>query len=163
LISLALTSHAMDRSSTAREALVAELIGDLATLLDRVDTLTPAIDDARHKMTAAAHELASGVAPFKAHMVGIAAQTQKASVQHILSRTNEAAAKLLEAQTQAMTVSAQAIIDKEVGPPLRQLARNLEQLVADTNRRWDTWLIYAATATASAICSAMLVLYVVYR
>jgi len=153
----------MDRSSTAREALVAELIGDLATLLDRVDTLTPAIDDARHKMTAAAHELASGVAPFKAHMVGIAAQTQKASVQHILSRTNEAAAKLLEAQTQAMTVSAQAIIDKEVGPPLRQLARNLEQLVADTNRRWDTWLIYAATATASAICSAMLVLYVVYR
>jgi hypothetical protein len=153
----------MDRSSTAREALVAELIGDLATLLDRVDTVIPSIDDARLKMTAAAHELTAGVAPFKAHMVGIAAETKKASVQHILRCTNEAAAKLLEAQTQAMTVSARAIIDKEVGPPLRQLARNLEQVGADTRRRWDTWLIHAATAAASAICSAMLVLYIVYR
>lgn len=153
----------MDRSSTAREALVAELIGDLATLLERVDTLTPAIDDARLKMTAAAHELASGVGPFKAHVAGIAAQAQRSSVQYIVSRTNEAAAKLLEAQTQAMTASARAIVDKEVGPPLRQLARDLEQLVTDTRRRWDTWLIHAATAAASAICSAMLVLYIVYR
>jgi hypothetical protein len=153
----------MNRSSTAREALVAELIGDLATLIERVDTLTPAIDDARLKMTAAAHELAAGVAPFKAHMVGIAAQTQTTSVQYILGRTNEAAAKLLEVQTQAMTTSARAIVDKEVEPPLRQLAWNLEQLVASTRRPWDAWALHAATATVSGICSAMLVLYVVYR
>ena len=66
-------------------------------------------------------------------------------------------------QTEAMTLSARAIIDKEVGPPLRQLARNLERLLADTRRPWDTWLSHAATAMASAICSAMLVLYVMYR
>jgi ABC-type transporter Mla subunit MlaD len=153
----------MHRSSTAREALVAELIGDLATLIERVDTLTPAIDDARLKMTTAAHELAAGVAPFRAHMVDIAAQTQKTSVQYILSRTNETAAKLLEVQTQAMTTSARAIVDKEVGPPLRELATNLEQLVASTHRPWDVWALHAATAMVSAICSAMLVLYVVYR
>ena len=152
----------MHRSSTAREALIAELIGDLAELIERVDRLTPAIDEARLKMTTAAQGLAAGVAPFKAHMVDIAAQTQKASVQYILSHTNEVTARLLEVQTQAMTVSARAIVDREVGPPLRRLASNLEQLVASTHRPWDSWLIHAATATASAICSAMLVLYVVY-
>ena len=153
----------MHRSSTAREALIAELIGDLAALIERVDRLTPAVDEARLKMTAAAQDLAAGVAPFKAHMVGIAAQTQKTSVQYILSHTNEVAAKLLEVQIQAMTTSARAIVDKEVGPPLRQLARNLEQLVANTHRPWDVWVSHAATAIVSAICSAMLVLYVVSR
>jgi uncharacterized protein (DUF885 family) len=153
----------MHRSSTAREALIAELIGDLAELIERVDRLTPAIDEARIRMTTAAQNLAAGVAPFKAHMVDIAAQTQKTSVQYILSRTTETAAKLLEVQTQAMTTSARAIVDKEVGPPLRQLATNLEQLVARTRRPWDVWALHAATAMVSAICSAMLVLYVVYR
>jgi len=153
----------MHRSSTAREALIAELIGDLAELIERVDRLTPAIDEARLKMTTAAQSLAAGVAPFKAHMVDIAAQTQKTSVQYILSRTNETAAKLLEVQSQAMTTSARAIVDKEVGPPLRQLASNLEQLVASTHRPLEAWALHAATAIVSAICSAMLVLYVVYR
>ena len=153
----------MERSSTAREALVAELMGDMAKLLDRIDTLAPAIDGARRDMTAAAHELAAGVTPFKAQMVQIADQTKRTSVQNILSCTNQAAAMLLEAQTTAMTASARAMFDKEVGPPLRQLASNLEQLVARTRRPWEAWVSHAATATVSATLSAMLVLYVVHR
>ena len=154
----------MDRSTTAREALVAELMGDMAKLLDRVDTLTPAIDETRRKMTAAAQDLAAGVAPFKAHMVDIAAETKKTAVEHIVSRANGASAKLIEMQTRAMLDLAKAIVDKEVEPPLRQLAWNLEQLVQRTRRPWwEGWANYAATAMLSAICSAMLVLYVVYR
>ena len=153
----------MDRSSTAREALVAELMCDMMKLLDRVDAVTPAIDNARQQMTTAAHELAAGVAPFKAHMVGIAAETRETSLQNIERATNQAAAKLLEAQTRAMTASARALFDKEVGPSLNQLARKLEQLVEQTRRPWEPWATHAATATATAFLSTMLVLYVVYR
>ena len=41
----------MSRSTTAREALVAELIGDLTELLDRAEILTSAIDEAREALT----------------------------------------------------------------------------------------------------------------
>ena len=154
----------MERSSTAREALITELMGDMAKLLDRVDTVTPSIDDARRKMTAAAQELAAGVAPFKAHMVEIADQTKKTTVEHIVSRANGASAKLIEMQTRAMLDLSKAIVDKEIGPPLRQLAWNLEQLVQRTRRPWcESWANYAATAMLSVTCSATLVLYVVYR
>ena len=154
----------MDRSTTAREALVAELMGDMAKLLDRVDTLTPAIDDARRKMTAAAQDLAASVAPFKAHMVDIAIETRTTAVDHIVSRANGASAKLIEMQTRAMLDLSKTIVDKEIGPPLRQLAGNLEQLIQRIRRPWwESWANYAATAMFSAIGSATLVLYVVYR
>jgi hypothetical protein len=155
----------MDRSpTTAREALVAELMGDMAKLLDRVDTLAPAVDDARRKMTAAAQALAAGVAPFKARMAGIAAETRKSAVAHIVSSANRASAELIEIQTRAMLDLSKAIVDKEVGPPLRRLASNLEQLVQRTRRPWwESWVNYAATAILSAIVSAMFVFYVVHR
>ena len=165
LVEVGPTCAPMERSSsTAREALIAELMGDMAKLLDRVDTVTPAINDARRKMTAAAQELAAGVAPFKAHMVDIAVETRTTAVEHIVSRANGASAKLIEMQTRAMLDLSKSIVDKEVGPPLRQLAWNLEQLVQRTRRPWwESWVNYAATALLSAICSAMLVLYVLYR
>jgi len=154
----------MERSSSAREALVAELMGDMAQLLDRIDTLAPAIDNARLEMTAAVHELAASVGPFRAHMGEIAEQTKRTSVQNIQSYTKYAAAMLLEAQTKAMTDSARAMFDTEVGPPLRRLAWELEQLAKHVRRPWwEDWITFGATAMVSAIWSAMLVLYIVHR
>ena len=142
--------------------MVAELIGDLATLLDRADTLTPTIDKSRLKMTAAAHELATEVNSFKAQMLALTEHTRRASVQNILNSTNAAAAKLLEAQTDALSASARTIVEKEVGPQLRQLASNLKQLVDRTSQPWDAWLAHAATAMASAMFSTTFVLFIIY-
>jgi hypothetical protein len=104
----------------------------------RFDTTGPAINKARHEMTAAVHELAASVGPLKDHMGEIAEQTKKTSVQNIQSYTKYAAALLLEAQTKAMTASARAMFDNEVGPPLRRLTSNLERLakhIADRGGR----------------------------
>ena len=66
-------------------------------------------------------------------------------------------------QTRAMLDLSKAIVDKEVGLPLRRLASDLEQLVQRTRRPWwESWVNYAATAILSAIVSAMLVFYVVH-
>ena len=136
----------------------------MAQLLDRIDTLAPAIDNARLEMTAAVHELAASVGPFRAHMGEIAEQTKRTSVQNIQSYTKYAAAMLLEAQTKAMTDSARAMFDTEVGPPLRRLAWELEQLARHVRRPWwEDWITFGATAMVSAIWSAMLVLYIVHR
>jgi len=155
----------MERSSSiARETLIAELMSDMGKLLDRFDAVTPAFNDAQEKMLTAARQLASGVTPFKAHMVETAHETRKTAVEHITSRANAASAKLIEIQTRAMLDVSKAIVDKEVGPPLRQLSRDLEELVRRSRQPWwEDWASYAATAVFSAIVSASLVLHVVYR
>jgi hypothetical protein len=154
----------VQRSSSAREALVAELIGDVAKLLERVDTIAPAIDSARHETTLAAHELAASLAPFKAQIGQFADQTKKTAAQHIVAYANEAGARMLEVQRHAMSASARTIFEEELQPTLRELAAKLERLVVRIDRPWwESWACYAATAVTSAICSGALALHVVCK
>ena len=144
--------------------MIAELIGDMGKLLHRVDALAPAIDSSGRAMRDTALELAASVERFRVEMGEIALQTRQTSAKNILTCTKEAAAVLLEAQTRAMSVSARAMFDKEVAPPLRGLASTLEQLVAQARRPWwEDWVSFAATAVVSASWSAGLVLYLVHR
>jgi ubiquinone biosynthesis protein UbiJ len=143
--------------------LVAELIGDVAQLLDRVETLTPIINDARHSLTDAARNLAASVGPLQTDMAALADHTKTKAVEHIVRRTNLIAAQTLQEQTRAMTESARAIINSEVGPPLRQLAATVKDVVERAHRPWDAWLTHAATAIVSGICSAGLVVHFLGR
>ena len=82
--------------------------------------------------------LAAGVAPFKAHMARSRIRPRRP-----LCRTSSAA------QTRPRHVDGSAdqshdrlgtaMFDKEVGPPLRQLASTLEQLVAQLAEWWESW------------------------
>ena len=76
--------------------------------------------------------------PLTVHIAGIAAETEKTTVERIASRANAASAKLIEMQTQAMLDLSKAIVDREVGPPLRRLASNLAQLLQQQRRSWET-------------------------
>ena len=150
----------MNRSTTAREA----LIGDIAELLDRAEALIPAMADSREKLADAANQLAAYVEPFKTHMVGVAGEAGKAAVEHIYRRTNEIAAESLRTQTQAMNEAARTIIDKEIGPPLRQLAASLHVLIERTRRpQWETWATYAATGTVSATLALSIAVFFLHK
>ena len=49
-----MSGYTVRRATTAREAVIAELIGDITELLDRMETLTPAMNDSRKKLADAA-------------------------------------------------------------------------------------------------------------
>jgi hypothetical protein len=149
----------MHRSTTAREALVAELIGDVADLLKRVESLTTTMDKAREAMTDAAWLLDSRVEPFRHHLAAEVAQTKDIAVKAFIRQTNEVAAMEQRKQTQAMTDAARAIVDKEVGPPMRQFAATLKGLVDQADRPWEAWATHGATAVTSAVCSGWFVLH----
>ena len=149
----------MNRSTTAREALIAELIGDVADLLKRVESLTTTMNNAREAMTDAAWTLDSRVEPFRHHLAAEVAQTKDIAVKMFIGQTNEIAAIEQRRQTQAMTDAARAIVDKEMGPPLRRFAATLQGLVDKADRPWEAWLIHAATAVTSAVCSGWFVLH----
>ena len=153
----------MSRSTTAREALIAEAIGDVANLLDRVEALAPAMNSSHRKLADAAIKLGACVEPFKAHIAEAMARTQNAAVEHIRRRTGEIAAESLRQQTQAMEEAARAIVAKEIGPPLRQLASALQVLVERTRRpQWETWATYAATGCVSATAAVWITLLFVH-
>ena len=152
----------MNRSTTAREALIVEAIGDVANLLDRVGALLPAMNASHKKLADAAIKLGGCVEPLKAHIGEAMTRTQNAAVEHIRRRTGEIAAESLRQQTQAMEEAARAIVAKEVGPPLRQLASTLQLLIERTRRpQWETWATYAATGVTSATFAAWIALFFV--
>jgi hypothetical protein len=141
------------RPSTAREALVAELLGEVAELLDRVESTTAKMNDARDALMEAAKDLSSRVEPFQAQLAAAGDQVKLHAVRYVGAKTAELAVDSLRQQKQAMTESARAIAATEIAKPMCELAGTLSNLVDRTQRPWETWLTHAATAAVSSVCS----------
>ena len=153
----------MNRPATAREALVAELIGDVAILIERMESLRPAVDEATQALVDAAERVVGSVGPLQTQIAGVAKQTQVQAVQHISVRAQQLARAMIVEQSAAMTQAAQSIVREQVGPTLQRLTAALERVVSRADRPWDMWLMHAGTAAVSAGGSAVLVLYLLGR
>jgi outer membrane murein-binding lipoprotein Lpp len=82
----------MNRTTTAKEALMAELITDVEDLIARVEALTPAMNGTRQALTEAARTVAGSVAPFRKEIAEIANASKTSLMGDIESRAYEVAA-----------------------------------------------------------------------
>lgn len=143
----------MNSTSSAREALIAETLGEMAALLDRVEAVAPALDASRLALINASTELAGQVTAFESRMAGITENAKMQAVKHIARRTDEIARVSAEAQTRAMEEAARMLFRTEVGPALQRVAMPLQHL-ADLAHRgahpWQHWLTHVATAVAAS-------------
>jgi len=143
----------MSSTGSAREALIAEALGEVAALLDRVEAVGPALDGSRLALIHASTELAGQVAAFESRMAGITENAKTQAVKHIARRTDEITRVSAEAQTRAMEEAARMLFRTEVGPALLRVAMPLQHL-ADLAHRgahpWQHWLTHAATAAAAS-------------
>lgn len=143
----------MNGTSSAREALIAETLGEMAALLDRVEAVAPALDASRLALINASTELAGLVTAFESRMAGITENAKTQAVKHIARRTDEITRVSAEAQTRAMEEAARMLFRTEVGPALQHVAMPLQHL-ADLAQRgahpWQHWLTHAATAAAAS-------------
>jgi uncharacterized membrane-anchored protein len=149
----------MSGTGSAREALIAEALGEVAALLDRVEAVGPALDGSRLALIHAGAELAGQVTAFESRMAGITENAKVQAVKHIARRTDEITRVSAEAQTRAMEEAARMLFRTEVGPALQRVAMPLQHL-ADLAHRgahpWQQWLTHAATAVvASALTWAL--------
>ena len=149
----------MNGTSSAREALIAETLGEMVGLLDRVEAVAPALDSSRLALINASTELAGQVTAFEGRMAGITENAKTQAVKHIARRTDEIARVSAQAQTRAMEEAARSLFRTEVGPALQRVAIPLQHL-ADLAHRgahpWQHWLTHAATAfVASGVTWAM--------
>ncbi|MEO5685892.1 MAG: hypothetical protein ABIR54_00900 [Burkholderiaceae bacterium] len=146
----------MNPPSTAREAMIAEAIGDVIVLLDRLEAVAPSMDATRQALVQARLELAIQVVAFEERMAAITENAKVQAVKHIARRTDEAARGLLDMQTRAMEEAARTLFRAEVAPALQQLVRPLQHLASRAGHPWACWLTHAATAAlASAVTWAL--------
>ena len=148
----------MNQPTTAREALIAEALGDIAHLLDRVESLTSATDSRRLALEQASAQLDARLGTFGAGMSFLTHQAKTKAVEHILQRTGEVARQTVEAQTRAMEEAARLAFAAQVEPMLARINASFRRIAHRVDRPWDLWLTHAATAAVSAVFTWLLTL-----
>ena len=143
---------------TAREALIAEAIGDVARLLDRVEALMPALDASREAAAEAGSQLAAGLEALEDRMAAVTETARTQVVQHIVRRTEEAARQAQVVQSRAIAEAAREVFRVEVERSIQHLASALQAASFRKPPAWEAWLTHAATAvTASAATWVLMV------
>ncbi|MEO8924719.1 MAG: hypothetical protein ABI330_18155 [Caldimonas sp.] len=149
----------MLRSTTAQEALIAELIGDLRGLIQRAESFETTMDKAQEEMTTAAYLLDSRVEPFRHALAAEIGKTKDIAVKAFIHQTNEVAEIGQRKQTDAMAEGARTVVQKEVVLPLRQFAAVLQRLINETSHPWAVWSTHAATALIATLISGWFVFH----
>ena len=149
----------MNRPTTAREALIAEALGDVAHLVDRVEALALAMDEACRALDQASAGLARQSEVFERRMSALAENAQTQAVRHIARRTDALTRESMDTQSRAMADAARALFAAEIHPALQHLALPLRQMVARLDRPWLTWLSHAATAVVASLLTSAVILY----
>ena len=141
---------------TAREELMAVAIGDLGTLLDRVEKLAPQLEASRMELLSTSTELAERVEAYSKRMDEITQNAKLQAVKHIARRADEMARGTVDTQTRAMEEAARVVFRNEIGPTLQRVTLPLQEVVAMARkgaRPWEGWLLHAATAVLSSAIS----------
>jgi hypothetical protein len=144
----------------ARNVLVAELLGEVDTMLKRVEKFAPELDASHARLAGTAAEMLVGVETYRAQIAALTEAAQKSAVNHVIRRTNEVCEGSLAAHTDAMRIAAKLAFEAETGPRIDALVKGLDDALQRANsRRWQTWLLYLATAgAASAVTAGLMAL-----
>lgn len=148
----------MNDPTSAREALLAELIGDVAALLDRVDTLVPLLEGSRADLMEASAKLDAHAAKVEGRIDALTQASVTHAIKHIARLTDEAARGVVEVQAQAMKASARELFQRELAPALKRLAQ-----IAGNANRCVRWWAYAGTAALASVISCAAAAFLLSR
>ena len=151
----------MLRSTTAQEALIAELFGDLRVLIQRAESFETTMDKAKEELRDAAFPLDSRMEPFRHALAAEIGKTKDIAVKAFIHQTNEVAEIGQTMQIEAMTEAVRTVVQKEVILPLREreFAVALQRLINEISHPWAVWSAHALTATIAALGSGWFVFH----
>lgn len=142
----------MSDPTTNREALIAELVGDIANLLNKVDTLGPALNNACAEIVAATAGLQDQAAKTKLNITTMTEAAKVAVVQHIARQADQITRSSVEQRTRA----AEAAVCEVLRAELRAAMHRLELAASIKAGRWWT---HVATAAAASLATAATLLW----
>lgn len=137
--------------TTAREALVAEALGEVARVAERLEAVVLAVDASCEALTQASANLSVQLTSFETRMTAIAENAKGVAIRHIAQRTDELARSSGEAQVRAMQSAAMTLFRDELRPALQRLAGSLQE--QPRLARFESWLTHAAVAILASALS----------
>ena len=143
----------MNRPTTAKEALIAEVLGDMASLIERVEALAPELETSRLALVRSHEELVNEVAIFKTQMTQVIGFAKVQTAKHIGQSADDATKKLIAIQTESMQSAGRELFRAEIHPVLRQVAQQLQELAERQSRHVVTIWTYAGAAIAGCVLS----------
>lgn len=143
---------------SAREALIAEALGEVALLLDRVDGVVQALELATASATDACARIDARAAAFEASTGALVEASKQHLVRHVAMKTEELGRAAGEAQVQAM----RDLFRDELGPLVERLAAECARRTAGS-KGWHQHWVYATTAVGTSAIAALAAIYLLSR
>lgn len=118
----------MNRMSTAKEALFAEALGDMASLIDRLETLAPVLSAAEKELAQTGNSLVSGVSMFEFRMNIVSQKAVESCLKQMAHRATDVCVKTLDQRILAMQSAARELFSKHFDQKVSQVVFQLERL-----------------------------------
>ena len=146
----------MSTPTTAREALLADAIGELGQMVVQVQELVGTMESTRSAIATAQVQLAQQIDEFQAtnesQLRALVDGAKTHVVKHIAAHAEAAATRTAEAQIRAIRDAAQACFQSEVDRAVVRLAGQLRGIGQPQTGASERWLVpIAAAALASAL------------
>jgi hypothetical protein len=133
----------MTDPTTAREALIAEAVGDAARLARQMEALAPALGETCEALLRANTCLQDQLLAFETRIATITDVAKTRTVQHLATRIDDCVRRSIEQQRRAMADAARAELRSELEAAVRH--RQTER-----HPRWERWLTHAAAAACAS-------------
>lgn len=153
----------MKPATTAREALMAEAIGDVAKLIRDVEALTPSLNESCQALQQASTGLCDGLAGFERRIAVITERAKTHAVRHMAERVDEVAQASADVQSRAIADAARVAFGAELGATMQRLQVTLQPLINRRKPFWDPWLTHAAVAALASATTWILTAHLVVR
>ncbi|RYE79265.1 MAG: hypothetical protein EOO80_06705 [Oxalobacteraceae bacterium] len=145
-----------------REALIVEALGDIAILLERLETIPPALASTTDAVMSAADLLTTRSADAESRLTAFTHHAVTHLAKHLAHRTEELARAAVEVETQALQATGRKIIREELGPPVQRLVHALNDS-AHRRLHWPSVGLGAVTAIAASAAAWAGALYLLPR
>ncbi len=149
----------MNPTSTIQEALLTEVLVDLARLLDRAEALRVVNIESHDGLIGAHAQLVDQLTAFASQVGELTERAKVQTVKHILARTDEATRLAIDTQGKAMAKAANQLFDSRVDPRIQQLVSVIARQVERLDHPWELWLTHAATAVTASASTLAIVAY----
>jgi uncharacterized protein (DUF3084 family) len=130
--------------------LIAEALGDLAQLLDRLEAVGPTLDASRQALLAASNALARQAPLLEDHHNAATQKATAAAVRHIERRTSEFTRTTIEAQRKVMETAAKDLFIEHLNPQLRLLVEPLREMRERLKHPAVSLLVYGTAVIMGA-------------
>ena len=146
------------RASTAQEALLAELLGDVGRLHDEVKALPAAMSAAEQRLTATVAALTGASDQYRMAITAFNDEAKQELTEYLERKAGQIAAKTIEEQRAAMQEAARFAFRSEASHKAASLGLELGHAAKEIRQaRWSRMVEHAFTALVTSIFTSGLV------